>query len=118
MKYCSHCGKELCDEAVICTECGCFVENKPEPKTDQSISALAIVGFVCAFCMPLVGLICSIIALNKAKSAGDVKSKPFAVAGVAISAVSIAVILFYLLIYFGFIFILIYGLTYGSSFVS
>lgn len=23
MKYCTHCGKELLDEAVICTNCGC-----------------------------------------------------------------------------------------------
>lgn len=25
MKYCTHCGKELMDEAVICTGCGCAV---------------------------------------------------------------------------------------------
>ena len=27
MKYCSKCGKELFDEAVICTGCGCPVES-------------------------------------------------------------------------------------------
>lgn len=27
MKYCSHCGNELLDEAVICTGCGCSVQN-------------------------------------------------------------------------------------------
>ncbi len=27
MKFCSKCGKELCDEAVICTGCGCAVEG-------------------------------------------------------------------------------------------
>ncbi len=26
MKYCEHCGKELNDEAVICTTCGCAVK--------------------------------------------------------------------------------------------
>lgn len=26
MKYCTHCGKELIDEAVICTGCGCKVD--------------------------------------------------------------------------------------------
>ena len=28
MKYCTKCGKELIDEAVICTGCGCAVGNK------------------------------------------------------------------------------------------
>jgi hypothetical protein len=27
MKYCSKCGKELFDEAVICVNCGCAVDN-------------------------------------------------------------------------------------------
>ena len=26
MKYCTHCGKELLDEAVICVNCGCMVK--------------------------------------------------------------------------------------------
>lgn len=26
MKYCTHCGKELLDEAVICPSCGCRVD--------------------------------------------------------------------------------------------
>lgn len=30
MKYCTHCGEELLDEAVICVGCGCAVDgNKP-----------------------------------------------------------------------------------------
>lgn len=28
MKYCSHCGKELFDEAVICVGCGCAVDEQ------------------------------------------------------------------------------------------
>ena len=27
MKYCSKCGKELMDEAVICPGCGCFIKD-------------------------------------------------------------------------------------------
>lgn len=27
MKYCTHCGKELLDEAVICPHCGCRAES-------------------------------------------------------------------------------------------
>ena len=26
MKYCSQCGKELVDEAVVCPSCGCAVQ--------------------------------------------------------------------------------------------
>lgn len=28
MKYCTHCGKELLDEAVICTNCGCKASDQ------------------------------------------------------------------------------------------
>ena len=28
MKYCTHCGKELLDEAVICVGCGCAVNDQ------------------------------------------------------------------------------------------
>mgnify|MGYP000848705560 CR=1 FL=1 len=37
MKYCSHCGKEINDEAVVCPFCGCATEkfneksNKDQP---------------------------------------------------------------------------------------
>ena len=27
MKYCTHCGNELLDDAVICPKCGCAVAN-------------------------------------------------------------------------------------------
>lgn len=38
MKYCSKCGKELLDEAVICVGCGCPVEVITKTK-EESISA-------------------------------------------------------------------------------
>ena len=34
MKFCAKCGKEIMDEAVICPNCGCEVNNvQPEVKT-------------------------------------------------------------------------------------
>lgn len=33
MKYCTHCGKELFDEAVICVGCGCAVSKQPDQST-------------------------------------------------------------------------------------
>ncbi len=32
MKYCSHCGKQIMDEAVICVHCGCPVDNTVRPQ--------------------------------------------------------------------------------------
>ena len=31
MKFCSHCGAEVMDEAVICVKCGCSVGANPAP---------------------------------------------------------------------------------------
>ena len=35
MKYCSHCGSEVNENAVICTKCGCQIENI-KPKKNKS----------------------------------------------------------------------------------
>ncbi len=48
MKYCSHCGNELMDEAAFCPKCGCPVENasvKAEV-VDDSKDALRLVAKV------------------------------------------------------------------------
>lgn len=51
MKFCSHCGKEIVDEAVICPNCGCSVEeNKPVEKkasNDSNVMEILIKVFAC-----------------------------------------------------------------------
>ncbi len=44
MKYCTHCGKELLDEAVICVGCGCAVagQNIQTAKSQQIDSTTLI----------------------------------------------------------------------------
>lgn len=57
MKFCQHCGKELLDEAVICTGCGCAVQtfsNTQEPQVDQSTSAGLV---ILSIFFPLFGVI-------------------------------------------------------------
>ncbi len=75
MKYCSQCGKELVDEAVVCPNCGCAVQAPVNP---QGISRASVTAGTCcavqapvnpqedkpstglnilAFLFPLVGLI-------------------------------------------------------------
>jgi hypothetical protein len=39
MKYCTKCGKELYDEAIMCTGCGCMVA--PLPKQEETKTAPA-----------------------------------------------------------------------------
>ena len=56
MKFCSKCGNEIAEEAVICPACGCAVESAAAPKAavEDKVSA----GFcVLSFLIPLFGII-------------------------------------------------------------
>ena len=68
MKYCSKCGKELFDEAVVCPNCGCAVSNVDV--TDMPSLGIAVISFF----IPLVGLILYLLFRDrfpmKARSAG------------------------------------------------
>ena len=71
MKYCSKCGKQIMDDAVICPGCGCAQETTPVVKQDDSSSfGWAFLGF----CIPVVGLVLYLVWKDstplKAKSAG------------------------------------------------
>ena len=69
MKYCSKCGKEIFEEAVICPHCGCAVAKTPAVD-DAPNMGFAVLGFF----LPIVGLILYLIWKDKtplkAKSAG------------------------------------------------
>ena len=71
MKYCSKCGKEIEDDAIVCVHCGRAVAGTPTTTVaDAPNTGYAILGFL----IPLVGLILYLInkdtAPLKAKSAG------------------------------------------------
>ena len=80
MKFCTHCGKELCDEAAICVACGALCNDKPAAPAANNASApaandapsfgYALLGFL----IPLIGLILWLVEKDKtplrAKSAG------------------------------------------------
>ena len=58
MKYCSKCGKELMDEAVVCPGCGCAQSgNAVQNQQDSDNFGWACLGF----CIPIVGLILYLI---------------------------------------------------------
>lgn len=81
MKFCSHCGKEIMDEAVICPHCGCSVSNGNQPfganptQTQAPVYDAPSTGFwILGFFIPLVGLILYLVNKDrkplKARSAG------------------------------------------------
>lgn len=54
VKYCSHCGKEIMAEAVVCPHCGCPTEQyNGKREQDSSSTGLNVLSFF----IPLAGLI-------------------------------------------------------------
>lgn len=76
MKYCSKCGHQIEDEAVVCIHCGCLITNKPIPKAEDDNSP----GFnILSFFIPIVGLILYLV-WNK--------EQPIKAKGVGVSAIA------------------------------
>jgi hypothetical protein len=81
MKYCSHCGAEIDDNAVVCPKCGCQVS--PIVATDNSVSlnssvrGLAIASLILTIIAATwpVGVILAIVAKATDKSVGKRDSK-------------------------------------------
>jgi uncharacterized membrane protein YvbJ len=84
MKYCSKCGKEIMDEAVICPGCGCAQENNVQgnsvPQIKEALSDIQKEAWsnsgwlLLGFFIPIVGLILYLVwketSPSKAKAAG------------------------------------------------
>lgn len=62
MKYCSHCGNEVVDEAVVCPKCGCQVYSK-ETFSDSDSETLTTVAKVFMILGCVSGAICYLIPL-------------------------------------------------------
>ncbi len=58
MKYCSHCGAQLLDEAVVCPKCGCPTESK-KPVVSENRSGLGTAArvFMIIQCVALVAFL-------------------------------------------------------------
>ena len=70
MKYCSKCGAELADDAVVCTKCGCAVENTAQQPQQQTTATpakegkvLGILAIIFGALGGILGLILSIIGI-------------------------------------------------------
>lgn len=100
--YCKNCGREIDDKAYVCVHCGVLVGERQTAKPQSEGNALAIVGFVLSFLIPIAGLVCSILGYNKAKNEGLPYQK-LAYAGIIISVIVlgfyVAASIFALIIY-------------------
>ncbi len=56
MKFCTHCGKEIMEEAVICPACGCAtINNNPMVLTQEDTVSVGLC--ILAAFIPLFGII-------------------------------------------------------------
>ena len=53
MKYCQQCGSQLVDQAVVCPNCGCTVQEPINQQEDKPSTGLNVLAFL----FPLIGLI-------------------------------------------------------------
>ena len=90
--YCTHCGTEIHDQAVMCPKCGVATQNFNQiishHSTDHSTvetNGIAIAGFVCSFFIPLLGWIFGGIGLGRANVRNG-KHKSFAIAAIAVAS--------------------------------
>ncbi len=109
--FCSNCGHEIDDRAVICPHCGVATKNSGMPVTPESkTNTLAIVGFVLSFFVSVAGLACSIIARKQIRETGEGGSG-FALAGIIISSISIGLTVLIGIIYGSLIGLMIGGIA-------
>ncbi|MDE6275455.1 MAG: zinc-ribbon domain-containing protein [Clostridia bacterium] len=94
--YCANCGKEIDDKAVVCPYCGVATGKTYTNNKTTENNTIAIVGFIFAFLMPLVGLICSIIGINRSTELNG-KGKGLALAGIIISIVAMVAYVIYMI---------------------
>lgn len=72
--FCSKCGNEIDNEAVVCPKCGCATANMTLQKNAASAEAsgetstLATCAIVFAILLPIVGIILGIIGVVKYKT--------------------------------------------------
>lgn len=64
--FCTNCGKEVCDNAVICTQCGCYVNGseikKSKPKKSGKSKAVDLISIFSFAGYNFLSIILTIIA--------------------------------------------------------
>ena len=97
-KICGKCNTENDISSKFCIKCGNSLNTTVTPKPIKKNNSLSIAGFICSLVglltcgiTSLIGLILSIIGLSSSKKKGE--KDPFALAGIIISAIYIAILI-------------------------
>lgn len=98
--YCSKCGSQISDEAVICIHCGVPVKPMTAAERTNTSNPLALVGFILSFFLTLPALICSAIAYRRCKENPDLEGKGMSLAGIIISSIKIGLVVLAFLFWF------------------
>ena len=78
---CPECNREISDTADLCPHCGYKIKNKSKDTSKSLVlvkddsNVLLIVGVICLFAIPIVGLIIIIVALVQKKKARKAKQE-------------------------------------------
>ena len=67
--FCTKCGNEVDNDAVICTKCGCLLSNTKteianEPKKANASLVMSCISFGLSILLFILGVLCAIIHLS------------------------------------------------------
>jgi predicted RNA-binding Zn-ribbon protein involved in translation (DUF1610 family) len=91
-KYCSTCGAQIREEAVVCPKCGCATERGKSQTSASTVSdGIVMASYLVGFLFPILGFVMAIYLM--------VKNRPGS--GIGVAVVSLLSTAIWSLIYFG-----------------